>query len=339
MGRLKSNKTETIVGLDIGSYSIKSVEVIRTDAGIELHRAVVLPVQRDEDLKQILQQMKLSPASRVRAALSGPSIIIRRISMPLLSSRELQSAIRFEAESHIPFSIEDCILDYQVLSQDSAKKEMSILLVAAKRDLVEARYKLLSEAGIYPELMDLDIFCLVNAFEVLSPGEREKSFGLLNIGHRVSSFAIIHEGLPSFVREISMGGFQVTEALMSAKGCTEAQADEIKMKKPAEETEVLKSATRKGFEPLFEEIRHSIDYVENEIKDELKMLYISGGGALATGVSDFLTEDIGRPVLFWDNTQKMQLLKNVDDQFMKDHSMELNVALGMTLRELGASRK
>ena len=336
---MKSKKTELITGLDIGTYSVKCVQVLMTEAGAELRHAVIVPVTKTSDLPGILQNLELKSAGHVRASLSGPSIITRFITMPALSPKELQSAIRFEAESHIPFPIDDCLLDYQVLKQEATTKQMTIMLVAAKRQLVEERYKLLSESGIHPELIDLDVFCLVNAFEILNPESPETSYGLLNIGHEVSSLAIVHEGLAAFAREISQGGLQVTKALAEIKNISEAQADEMKINKPVAEMENLKAATQKGFESLGEEILHSIDFVENEIKGELKKVYVSGGGSLAMGAFDFLSEEIGRPVVFWDNTKKVQVSHPVDGSWMQQHATRLNVALGMTFRGAGAEKK
>ena len=323
----------------MGSYSVKCVEVAETETGVELCHAAILPVGQEADIKKVLESLELSSKPRIRVALSGPSVIIRRISMPLLNSRELQTAIRFEAESHIPFSIDDCVLDYQILRQDAAKKEMSIMLAAAKRDLVESRYKLLSGIGVYPEIVDLDIFCLVNAFEMLNSVTPEKNYGLLNIGHKISSFAIIHDGVPALVREISLGGIQVTKVLAETKSISETQADEFKIKKPSGEDASLKAAVEKGFESLSEEISNSIDYVENEIKEELKMVYVSGGGALSPGTLEVLAEEVGRPVSYWDNTKKMRLAAKADQQFIKEHSAELTVALGMALRGPGVVKK
>ena len=336
---MKSKKTETIVGLDIGSHSVKCVEVLQSGASIELQRAEILPLTGGLDIPKALGQLNLSSARHVRVAISGSSVIIRRISMPLLTPRELEGAIRFEAESHIPFSIEDCLLDYQILKQDSAKKEMSILLVAAKKDLVDARCKLLAEAGIYPEVMDLDIFCLVNAFSTLNPACEEKSYGLLNIGHKMSAFAIVDDGLPLFVREITTGGSSVTNALAETKAISEAEAGVLKIQKPAAEETFLKAATEKGFEPLCEEIRHSIDYVENEMKEGLKKIYLSGGGALAANALELLAEETGKPFELWDPTKNLRPLGAIQPQFLKEHGSELVVALGMTLRGLGGFRK
>lgn len=323
-------------GLDLGTSSIKFVEIARVDGAIELRRAMIIPVAGEADVRAAIQ--KLSPAPQLRTSLSGNSVITRVISMPTLSPRELSTAIRFEAESHIPFPIEDCLLDYHVVRHDAATKQMLVLLAAAKRDIVEQRWKLLTDAGIRQEIIDLDVFCLVNAFEALNSEEAEKSYGLLNIGHSLSSLAIVHEGLPVFTREIALGGSQVTRALSEAKGIPEVQAEEMKVKKPAEEGLALKAATEKGFESLAEEVRHSIDYFENQEKTDLKKMYLSGGGALAAGAAETLTAEVGRPFSYWDNTKKLKISPEAKGACAADNCGRLNIALGMALRGPGGRK-
>ena len=328
----KSKSADIIVGLDIGSYSVKSVVVVLTKDGIEVQRFVDAPLSQDKRIEDVLSAMDLSSYKHVRTAVSGPSVIIRRIKMPLMTPAELKGAIRFEAEAHIPFPIDDCVLDYQVLSQDAQKKEMSIILVAAKKEFVDARYKTLSDLKIFPEMIDLDIFCLINAFESLNSEKIDKCYALLNIGHKMSSFAIIQDGQPFFVREIARGGYQVTKALAALKAIPEDQADQLKIVKSAEDAEALKSATKTGFESLSEEIRNSVDFAESEIGEGVSKIYLSGGGALALDAAAYLTQEIGRSVQLWDNTAKMSFSEGLDQKLISGRWAELNVVLGMALR-------
>lgn len=327
---MKSKNSETAIGLDIGPSSVKCVEVVRADGAIELRQAFLVPVAGEADVKAVLE--KFSGRAHVRTALSGPSVVTRVITMPALTAKELAGAIRFEAESHIPFPVDDCVLDYHVMKQDGPSRQITVLLAAAKRDLVEARWKLFSEAGIQPEVFDLDVFCLINAFEALHTEEPEKNYGLLNIGHSFSSMAIVHEGLPVFSREIAHGSLQVTRALAEMRGIAEEQAEELKVRRPSSETEALKAAAEKGFESLAEEVRHSIDFFENQEKTDLKKLYLSGGGALAAGALEVLSGEIGKPCAHWDNTKKLKIHPEAKEACAPDVCGRFNIALGMALR-------
>ncbi len=338
------SKTTVSLGLDIGSYAVKCVEITQRGQSVELHRVIILPVSdpSPETLRKILKSLLEGfpiPPKNIRIAVSGPNVLTRRISLPSMTPAELKSAIRFEAERHIPFSIDDCVLDFQILNTSADKKFMNVMLVAAKRDLILQRVKLLEDLGLYPRIIDVDIFCLINAFQMLSADDMDrKTVGILNIGHRVSSFAIVQDSQPFFVRDVPLGGIGVTKALMESTGTTESAADELKIQKSPESAEMLKEASQKGFEPLAEELHHSIDYFENETGEELKTIWMSGGGALSLGAAEIFSEELGKNVSLWDNTKKMEVLGQLDAQYLSQNSPLLNVALGMVLRGAGKSK-
>ncbi len=312
------------IGLDIGSYSVKGVQMTFNKADSQVTHSNIVAVQGNllNAVKELMKSFP-APAKNVRISLTGPSLLIRRISLPTMTKNELKSAIRFEAEKHIPFPINDCILDSQILSQKSGQKEMSVLLVAAKRDFIQERLKLLSDAGLEADLIDVDIFSLYNAFEKFrdSALNLPKTYGLLNIGHQTSSLLIMREGTPFFVREISSGGSQVTKALMAQKNISEAEADQLKKNRDQSNLEVLKQATHQGFEKLLEGLNHSINYIENEAGEMVECVWISGGGALSTGAAEVLSEEIGRTFMAWEGPK-----------VIKERPTEISVALGTALR-------
>lgn len=335
-GSSKSNPI-SVIGLDIGSYSVKSVEVTMAGASVQLRRVFVLPYfknkpgELDRLLKLIFEPYQGKP-SRLRIAISsGSSLLIRRIKLPLMTAAELKGAIVYEAEGHIPFPVEECMLDFQILGQDAQTRTMDVMLVAAKNVFIRERLKLLEPAGLSPELIDVDIFCLLNAFEVLGD-DGGKIYGVLNIGHEKSSFAILYDKQPYFVREIPVGGLAVTKSLSVAKGISLDEAEKIKIESPPGSEDALKTATEQGFEVLLDEMRSSIDFFENETGEELKQIWVSGGGALSYGAAAFLSSELGRQVTLWDNLKKIEVLGEVDRNYLSEHSHELNVALGMVLR-------
>ena len=334
-------KLEAAIGLDIGSYSIKCVEIANSPDKFKLQRVSILPIDRSsadsvtKALKLIFDQ-HAPAARRVRISVSsGSSLLTRRIQLPNMTHAELKGAIRFEAESHIPFPIDDCLLDFQILNQTEDKKSMNVILVAAKKDFIQERLKILASAGLTPEVIDVDIFCLVNAYEMLGPEPVDNTFGLLNIGHVSSSFAIIQDRRPFFVREIPFGAQEVNKVLAQMKGISEAEADRVKIERKPETLADLKTAAEKGFAPLSEGMTHSIDYFENETAEELKSIWLSGGGALCPGAPEVLSAELGKQVVLWDNTKKMEIFGDIDQKFLAEHSSELNVALGMVLRGAG----
>lgn len=331
------SKSQSRIGLDIGNYSVKCVEMTRSKDKITLNQMSVAPLgdQSPDNLisllKPFLPVVSASPG-HVRVVLSGSSLLVRCVQMPPMTQAELKSAIRFEAENHIAFPIDDCVLDFQILNQDVQKKVMNVLLVAAKRDFIQERLRMLFDIDVHPEVIDVDTFALVNAFEALNAEAPQKMFGLINIGHRVTSMAIVKDGLPLFVRELPIGGSSVTKVLAEARSITEEQADQIKITNPADAAEDVKTACHQGLETLAEELRNSIQYFENEAGEALKSVRVSGGGALACGIPALLSEALGKEVTVWDNLKKIEIAPAVDRALLDKQAPALNVAFGLALR-------
>ena len=336
---LKAQKSLTTVGLDIGSYSVKCLEVTGEDNRIRVQSAQVTKVASPgadslkSAIRTVCQSLRSAPA-HVRVSVSGPAVLIRNVSLPRMTMQELKGAIRFEAERHIPFHLDECILDFQVLDQAPGKPTMKVLLVAAKKDFVDQQVKNLAEAGIEPEIIDADIFCYMNAFEKFKGNGDVKSYGLLNLGHSSSSFAIMHGGELFFAREVLFGGMGVTRALMEMKGLPEAEADELKGRREEGQLAELAAATQKGLEPLAAELKRSIVFFENETGEELGALYIAGGGAKSQGAVEALSEELGRKVALWHAAKPLEAVPDVDPKFMERHFLEFNVAYGLALRGL-----
>lgn len=330
-------KNNLRIGLDVGNYSVKCVQIVRTKDKAVLQKAVYMPLagQNADNLTAVLkplQEMILASPNRVRLVLSGSSLLVRCVALPAMTHTELKGAIRFEAENHIAFPIDDCILDFQILNQNPEKKTMNVLLVAAKRDFIQERLQMLADIDIKPEIIDVDTFCLVNAFQFLSSVPEEKIYGLLNIGHRISSFAIVQDGLPLFVRELPMGGSAVTKAIAESKGIAENEAEAFKVARAAENTEELKVATQKGLQPLVDEIKNSVDYYENESGQNFKSLWLSGGGVLSFEAIALVSAGLGKEAALWDGLKKLEIGPDVDRKMLEAHAAEFNVAFGLALR-------
>ena len=332
-------KSVACVGLDIGSHAIKCVEVIQDDKKRGLQSAQITHLSAGPDnllaALRTVRQSLVSPAKHVRVSVSGPSVLIRNITLPRMTLQELKSAIRFEAERHIPFPVNECILDFQIMGQTANKPQMKVLLVAAKKDFINQQIKILTECDLEPEIIDADIFCFANAYEKLSEGNSVKTYGLLNIGHSLSSFAIIHEGEVFFVREMPYGGLGVTKALSELKNISEDAADQLKKKRDPDNSSELILAAQKGFESLVGELKRSIDYFENEAGEELKDIYLAGGGAKSQGAVELFSEELGKKVTLWNDVNRLEIAGDVDSKFLEQHFIELNVAYGLALRTIG----
>lgn len=337
-------KTVSTLGLDIGSYSVKCVEFTRVKEKPKdkfiLNQASLLMLgsQPPDDLTVILKPLTeriLKVKDHVRIVMSGSSLLVRCIQLPIMTQAELEGAIRFEAENHIAFPIDDCILDFQIVKQNAEKKIMNVLLVAAKRDYVQEKLRMLMNLDIHPEILDVDTFSLVNAFEILGGSEgsdpEEKTQALLNIGHRVTSLAILHDHRPLFVREIPMGAAAITKIVAEAKGIPETEANVLKEETRPELLEEIKGFTQKGLEPLTEEVKRSLEYFENEIQSAIPTVYVSGGGSLGPGAAEAIAAGLGKKTTAWDG-KRIETAPGADCGVFKDNPALFNIALGLALR-------
>lgn len=217
------------------------------------------------------------------------------------------------------------------MSQDPEKKIMNVLLVAAKRDYIQEKLRMLMDLDIHPETIDVDTFSLVNAHELLDGADAEKTKAFLNIGHRVSSLAIIHDKLPLFVREIPMGAAAIGKVVAEAKGLPEAEANVFKEETRPEIIEEIKSFTQKGLEPLLEEAKRSMEYFENQIQGAVESVRVSGGGTLGPGALEAIAAGLAKKVMPWDG-KKIESAPGADRRLFDENAALFNIALGLALR-------
>ena len=126
--------------------------------------------------------------------------------------------MRWEAEQHVPFDMESVELDFQILDPDADGLEMSVLLVAAKRELIESKVRMLTDAGLEPAVVDVEAFALHNAFEINHPDAMNGVVGLLNIGHDVTNINILDDGVPLLTRDLTVGTRRFREDLQRERG-------------------------------------------------------------------------------------------------------------------------
>jgi len=307
-----------------------------------LNQAALVPLggQSSDNLTAILKPLSeliQKGKDHVRIVFSGSSLLVRCIQLPAMTQHELKSAIRFEAENHIAFPIDDCILDFQIVKQNPEKKIMNVLLVAAKRDFVQEKLRMLMDLDIHPEAIDVDTFCLLNAYEslglALSAPPEEKTKALLNIGHRVTSLAILQEKLPLFVREIPLGAAGIAKVISEAKGLSDSEANVFKEETRPELLDEVKNFTQKGLEPLADEVKRSIEYFENESQSPVQSVYLSGGGSLGSGAAEWLGTSLGKKILTWENARKIEVASETNCALFTEHRPLFNIALGLALRD------
>src|SRR5947209_13293081 len=222
-------KSKLSLGLDIGSSSVKLVQLKEAKRGCVLDAFGVAPLPPEaivagalmnstaivEAIRQLLGQFKLKNRE-VAIGVSGHSVIIKKISMPRMTREELEESIQWEAEQYIPFDVKDVNIDVQILSPEGADPgtgQMDVLLVAAKKDMINDYTSVVAEAGLQPVVVDVDAFAVQNAFEVNYDLPRNETIVLVNAGASVVNINVLAKGLTTFTRDVTMGGNQFTEEI------------------------------------------------------------------------------------------------------------------------------
>ncbi|MCH7504734.1 type IV pilus assembly protein PilM [PVC group bacterium] len=269
-----------------------------------------------------------------KTAVSGQSVIVRYLSMPKMNHTELKSAIKYEAEGHIPFNLNEVIMDFQVLDgQDKSQDgKMRVLLVAVKRDIIDDRIKLLQSVGLEPELIDVDSFALVNSFEAnQSSPSADMTSALVNIGANMTNINILKGSVSHFSRDIAIAGHSLTKAVQSKFSLGYKDAEKLKQNPGDKATEVM-IAMENVVKNLVNEIQLSFDYYENQVEKGIDTIYLSGGCASLAGFSDKLQEKLALPVQIWDSLAAFSFVNEAQKEKISSFSSMFPVAVGLALR-------
>src|SRR4029079_13026783 len=233
-------RKKTTVGLDIGSGLIKVAVIDHSKRSPELVRVTVTPLLADA----IVEGEVMDPgivADAIQAALAaagvttkavvtavgGRDVIIKKIQIERVKEKQARELMRWEAEQHVPFDMESVDLDFQILDPDADGLEMSVLLVAAKRELIESKARILADAGLEPAMMDVEAFALHNAFEMNHPDAMTGVVGLVNIGHDVTNINILDDGVPLLTRDLPVGTRGFREDLQRERGLSSDEAQQL----------------------------------------------------------------------------------------------------------------
>src|SRR4026209_1914114 len=233
-------RTSTTVGLDIGSGLIKLVAISHASGGPVLTKVAFTSIGHDaivegeimdpgivaEAIKSLMASAGIKAKSAV-TAVGGSDVSVEKISMDRMGESEAREVIRWEAEQHVPFDMDNVELDFQILDPEGEGLQMTVLLVAAKRELIETKLALLSDSGLEPSSIDVDAFALHNAFEVNYPEAMRGVVGLVNIGNESTNINILDDGIPVLTRDISIGPRRFREDLQRERGVSADDADRI----------------------------------------------------------------------------------------------------------------
>lgn len=344
------SKTENLVGLDIGTHSIKLVQLHGGDAKPKLVSMGIASLPRDAfaegrvarpdllagAIRHLTSHLKIKQKS-VAVSVSGYDVMIKKIELPTMTEEELETRMHSELGQYIPYNIDEVDIDYQVL--DIAKDRpnfMEVLLVAAKKESVSDLNNLLKTAGLDPFVVDVDFFALGNAFEI-TYGFNEERVALLDIGAGKSVMNITHKGVPIFTRSISIGGNQVTDNLKNFFNISFEEAERVKLGEAAESysTQDLEEVFVSTVSGWINECRRAVDFYYNNYPDSrIEKFYLSGGSCRIPGLDKVFEEHMEIPVEIFNPIARLQYEpKQFDPAYVEYIGPQMVIALGLALRK------
>lgn len=337
IGKKFHSKPKNRAGLDLGSSAIKLLEIenlqdkpLLTKIGLK-----ALADSSKETLidtvKSLMDEIKLT-TKEVNIAVSGPSTIVRFVSMPKMREDELKGAIKFEAEKYIPFTIDDCLVDYQVLKKDDKENKLDMLLVAVKKELVMDKIAIAQECGLDVGIVDVDTFALANSFlKNFASYDADKTAALLNIGASLTNVSIVRGGILCFSRDVSIGGSDFTSAISKSLNIDMKSAESLKISAKDKMQEVA-NCTKSTLNNLIDEMRLSFSYYENQSGRGIDEIYISGGASGLAGLEAAFHEAFESKPFLLDPLQFIDTSAAQNIELVKTMGRSFAVASGLAVR-------
>ncbi|MFC1632215.1 type IV pilus assembly protein PilM [Candidatus Omnitrophota bacterium] len=329
----RANKS---VGLDLGSHYLKVAELSEQQGKVTLSAFGIERLADDtrrvkiQAIRRLFKESGIS-TNKVNISVCGPSVIVRYILLPQMSKTQLQSAIKYEAEKYIPFNIEEVILNAPLLEDNRDDGKIRVLIVAAKKTAIEDYVKLITECGLEPQLIDVDSFALINSFLLNNSGRPDANIvALLHIGRRFTSINILKNNVSHFMRDITVGGNELTKMINEKLNIAIEDAEDLKCN-PREREEEVFSIITPALNNLLGEISLSFSYYEDQLERGINKVFLSGGSAKLKNLDTFLSSNLGMEVLTWDPTAQLQVAPGINQERLKSCLPMLAVSIGLAL--------
>jgi type IV pilus assembly protein PilM len=340
------SRNKLSVGLDIGSGLVKLVVIDHSKAEPEIIQVITSPLVPDaivegeimdpvlvaETVRAVMDSAGLK-AREVVAAVGGHDVIVKKIPMDRMTQNDAREVIRWEAEQHVPFDMENVQLDFQILDPEADSPQMAVLLVAAKRELIENRLNLLADAGLTPQVIDVDAFALHNAFEHNYPDVRNGMVALVNIGHETTTINLLVDGLPALTREMPFGTRRLRESLQRARSITGDEAEDVLQGRT--DPAALRALLEERVDELAVAVERAAAFIVAQASGEgVRRVYLSGGGACVNGMAEAVAARMGVPAEVASPLQRVAVRPDVMQSVpMEQLAPLLMLPIGLALRK------
>jgi len=348
--------SKELVGLDIGSHSLKLVEIMETPKKgyvlnrflrIPLAKGVVvdgMPVEQQELAQKIKEVFKQSKCKRkgIVTSLSGHSVIVKKVTFPAMEENELRDLIKDEVGKYLPFeNTEEVSFDFQILGEnDFNPSQMDVILVAAKNDIVAAYTDAIKGAGFNATIMDVDSFALETMYEENYEFEENEMVVLVNMGASITNINVVRGGTSVFTRDFTLAGNSITEAVQKKLGIDFDEAERLKIEGMGgneSEQQEFNSNLLAYADPICTEIERSVDYFRSTYGGEyIKHVLLSGGCALIPGIVTDLSQRLGIEAEIVNPFRKIDYnQKTLDPETIERIGPIAAVGIGLALRRMG----
>lgn len=356
---LFGSKTKSLVGLDIGSSSVKVCELQQIGKGSSIRYRlqklgqVTLPADAIVDgdimdsnavasaIRQVLTEQKIK-AKEVAISVSGQQVMVKKVTFPLMSQAELAESVRWEAESFFPAGqgLDSYALDYYLIEERVGDGNMDVVLVACRKDKLEAYVSCVAQAGCSPKVVDVDVFAIQNTYEINSAGAgRDEVVALVNMGATFTNLTMMVGGKSVFWRDMAWGSSRYTEKLMEDWGVSHEAAERLKRNQASEgrEPEEIHPSINAVSDAFADELSRTLDFFKSSFKvDRLDRVLVSGGGAMVHGLLDALGDRLRVSV---DRLNPFQLIeidgRTEDPVTVREIGGGAAVVVGLALRQVG----
>ncbi|MGD9335128.1 MAG: type IV pilus assembly protein PilM [Desulfobacterales bacterium] len=345
-------KKTHLIGLDIGSRTIKIAEVvdkktsqifksfhtINIEPGLIEEGTVKDPETVSQSIRELYRKAKLKEKN-VAISIGGYSVIVKKINVQNMTEDELQETIHFEAEQYIPFDISDVNLDFQILGDSEHNpNQMSVLLVAAKKEMINEYINLVQMTGLNLCIIDVDAFALQNIFEFsYDPGN--ENIALIDIGASKTSLNILKDNSSVFMRDVSLGCGQINEKIASLVECSLTEAEEIKYGGKSEiiSPEDLSSIISSAVTDWCTEIKRALDFFYSTFpEDQITKIILSGGGAKIKEFRQLLAVETSTDVEIINPFQNFSIDNDrFDSSYLERIAPQAAICMGLAIRKIG----
>jgi type IV pilus assembly protein PilM len=344
-------KKDHLVGLDIGSRSLKAAEIEETKRGRTLKRfghtdippgaiedgTINDPEAVAESIRQLLKAFYIKE-NNVAISIGGYSVIVKKIAVQTMDEKQLQDTIHFEAEQYIPFDISDVNLDFQILGENETNpNQMNVFLVAAKKEMVNDYVNLANLAGLTPCIVDVEAFALQNIFEV-NYDITSDNVAMIDIGASKTSLNILKGNSSVFMRDVSLGCSQINQKIISLIDCSYDEAEQLKYGKDTDRisAEDLKGIISSVVADWCTEIRRALDFFYSTYPDDqINKIYLSGGGANIAEFRELLAVEASAEVEAINPFRGCYIDdERFDPDYMKKIAPQAAISMGLAMRRV-----